>query len=133
VAAEIRGRVTSIAQGIASAFGASAKVRFGEQSYPATVNDAAMAGRVRAAAVEVVGEERVRSGDAVRTMAAEDFSEFITRVPGCYFFVGARNEATGAVHPHHSPHFDLCEQSLPVAVAVLERAALGYLNAAVRG
>ncbi len=129
VASEVRGRVEALAEGIAGAFGASATVRFGERAYPATVNDVEMARRVRAAAIDIVGEERVHSGKAVRTMAAEDFSEFIARVPGCYFFVGARNEATGAVHPHHSPRFDLCEQALPVAVDVLERAALGYLNA----
>jgi amidohydrolase len=60
-------------------------------------------------------------------MAAEDFGELLLRVPGCYFFVGARNEETDAVHPHHSPRFDICEDSLPVAVDVLERAALRVL------
>jgi amidohydrolase len=60
-------------------------------------------------------------------MAAEDFGFILQRVPGCFFFVGARNEATGAVHPHHSPHFELCEDALPVAVEVLERAALAVL------
>jgi amidohydrolase len=76
----------------------------------------------------VVGEGRVRTDPDVRTMAAEDFGEFLLRVPGCYFFVGARNDATGAVHPHHSPRFDLCEDALPVAVDVLEAAALRTLR-----
>jgi amidohydrolase len=65
----------------------------------------------------------VRTDPDVRTMASEDFGEFLLRVPGCYFFVGARSEARGAIHPHHSPRFDLCEDALPVAVDVLERAA----------
>jgi amidohydrolase len=79
--------------------------------------------------VAVVGESRVRFGPEVRTMAAEDFGEFLLRVPGCYFFVGAADAGKGAGHPHHSPHFDVCEDSLPIAVEVLERAALRALGA----
>jgi amidohydrolase len=129
LAARLRDRITEVARGVSGAFGASAEVEFGDRSYPATVNDSGMAALVRRAAVELVGEDRVMRGDDVRTMAAEDFSEIIRRVPGCYFFVGAHNEATGAVHPHHSPRFDLCEDCMPVAVNVLERAALEFLRA----
>lgn len=128
VAAEIRERIRSIAAGVTVAFGASAAVSFGDNFYPPTVNDSRMAELVRGVAEEVVGSDRVRTGDAVRTMAAEDFAEFALRVPACYFFVGGENAAIGATHPHHSPRFDLCEAALPVAVNVLERAALSYLR-----
>jgi amidohydrolase len=120
-------RVREVAEGIAAALGAECEVDFGEKYYPPTVNDPSLAALVRRVAAEVVGPERVRSDDAVRTTGAEDFAEFAARVPGCYFFVGARDEATGAVHPHHSPHFDIAEDALPVAVEVLERAARAYL------
>jgi amidohydrolase len=129
VAERIRARVREIADGVCRAMGASFSLEFGENPYPPTVNDAAVAERVRRSAAAMVGEERVRWGDEVRTMAAEDFSEFIRRVPGCYFFVGAASEAAGAVHPHHSPRFDICEDALPVAVDVMERAALDLLKA----
>ena len=95
---------------------------------PPTVNDARIAGRVREAALEVVGPERVRSDPGVRTMAAEDFGEILQRVPGCYFFVGGQNPEKGIDEPHHSPRFDLCEDCLPVAVDVLERAARRILG-----
>jgi amidohydrolase len=121
-------RVGEVAGGICTAFGARAELQLVERFYPPTVNDPEMAALVCRAAHEVVGEERVRTDPGVRTMGAEDFSEFALRVPGCYFFVGARDEATGAVHPHHSPRFDLCEGALPVAVELLERAALAYLR-----
>ncbi len=78
--------------------------------------------------MEIVGPDQVRTDPGVRTMAAEDFGEILQRVPGCYFFVGARNAASGAIHPHHSPHFNLCEDALPVAVRVLERAARRVLS-----
>jgi amidohydrolase len=118
----LRERVAQVVAGVCAGFGAEYDLAFGEDAYPPTVNNARMAEVVRHVAEEVVGKDRVRTGPDMRTMAAEDFGEFLLRVPGCYFFVGARNESTGAVHPHHSPHFDLCEDALPVAVDVLERA-----------
>jgi amidohydrolase len=124
---ELQERVKQVAEGICAALGARAEVSFGKITFPPTVNDPAMAELVRRATREAYGEDRLRADDEVRTMGAEDFSEFLVRVPGCFFFVGARDEASGAVYPHHSPHFDLCEEALPVAVEVLERAALGYL------
>ena len=113
--------------GICSAFGATGELQY-EQNTPPLVNDAEIAELVRRTATEIVGTERVRTDPEVRTMAGEDFGEILQRVPGCYFFVGARNQSTGAIHPHHSPHFDLCEDALPVAVEVLERTARAYLG-----
>jgi len=130
ILAELRTRIDQVAAGVCAAMGAEHRLEFRELPNPPTVNDPEMAELVRRAARGVVGEERLRSDPEVRTMAAEDFSEFSTRVPGCYFFVGGRNEGIGAVHPHHSPRFDLCESALPVAVDVLERAALTYLRGA---
>jgi amidohydrolase len=130
---ELRARLDRVASGICSALGAEYSLEFGEFPNPPTVNDPAMAELVRRAAHEVLEEDRVRSDAAVRTMAAEDFSEFSGRVPGCYFFVGAFNAESGAVHPHHSPRFDICENALPVAVDVLERAARAYLGERVSG
>ena len=119
---ELPRRMEQVVAGICAAFGARYELRF-EPGTPPTINDPALAETVRQAAVEIVGSNKVRTDPDVRTMAAEDFGEFLQRVPGCYFFVGAQNAASGAVHPHHSPRFDVCEDALPVAVRVLERAA----------
>jgi len=125
--AELPRRIERVVAGVCSALGAEYGFDY-VQDTPPTINDPALAEAVRLAALEVVGAERVRTGPDVRTMASEDFGEFLLRVPGCYFFVGARNEARGAVHPHHSPRFDICEDALPVAVDVLERAARRVLG-----
>jgi amidohydrolase len=123
----LRTRVGEIAAGICAASGATFELGWGNL-YPPTVNDPAITALVAAAAAGAIGEENVRTDPEVRTMAAEDFSEFSTRVPGCYFFVGVHSEAVGAIHPHHSPHFDICEDALSIGVDVLERAALSYLS-----
>ena len=128
---ELPRRIERVAAGVCEALGATYDFDY-HQDTPPTINDASVAEVVRAAAEEVVGAGRVRTDPDVRTMAAEDFGEFLLRVPGCYFFVGARNEAKDAIHPHHSPRFDICEDSLLVSVDVLERAALKVLGGVVR-
>ena len=53
---------------------------------------------------------------------SDDFAEFLTRIPGCYFMLGAR--PSGDVPPaHHSPGFRIDEAALPVGVKVLAGAA----------
>lgn len=124
---EMPARMERVIAGICEALGAEYEFDY-DQNTPATINDPGMAELVRRIAVGTVGEARVRNDSEVRTMGAEDFAEFLLRVPGCYFFVGARNEEIGAVHPHHSPRFDICEEALPVGVEVLERAAREHLR-----
>ena len=53
---------------------------------------------------------------------SDDFAEFLTRIPGCYFMLGARPEGD---HPpaHHSPGFRIDEAALPIGVKVLAGAA----------
>ena len=121
------GRVEKVIAGVCAALGAEYDFHARREAQP-TVNDPRLAELVRAEAVRIVGAERVRTDPDVRTMAAEDFGDVLARVPGCYFFVGGRNEAKGMTHPHHSPRFDLCEECLPVGVQVLEAAALAYLS-----
>jgi amidohydrolase len=125
--AELPRRIERVVAGVCAALGAEYSFAY-VQDTPPTINDPALAEAVRLAAVDALGAERVRTDPDVRTMASEDFGEFLLRVPGCYFFVGARNEERGAIHPHHSPRFDVCEDALPVAVEVLERAARRVLG-----
>jgi amidohydrolase len=53
---------------------------------------------------------------------SDDFAEFLTRIPGCYFMLGARPEGD-APPAHHSPTFRIDEAALPVGVKVLAGAA----------
>jgi len=53
---------------------------------------------------------------------SDDFAEFLTRIPGCYFMLGAMPK--GAPPPaHHSPGFRIDEDALAVGVKVLAGAA----------
>jgi amidohydrolase len=49
---------------------------------------------------------------------SDDFAEFLTRIPGCYFMLGAM--PAGETPPaHHSPGFRIDESALEVGVKVL--------------
>ena len=53
---------------------------------------------------------------------SDDFAEFLTRIPGCYFMLGA---AVPGEKPtaHHSPGFKIDEDAFPVGVKLLAGAA----------
>jgi hippurate hydrolase len=59
------------------------------ESTPATINDAAMAERVRAAAIRALGKERV--GEAKAVMGSEDVGLFTLdgKIPGVMYWLGA--------------------------------------------
>jgi amidohydrolase len=69
---------------------------------------------------ELIGDRASRLGRPLTV--SDDFAEFLTRIPGCYFMLGARpsGDITSA---HHSPTFRIDEAALPVGVKVLAGAA----------
>lgn len=111
-------------RGVAQAFGAEVELRYRRLSRP-LVNDAQMAGLMRGEAEEVVGRDRVLSG--VRTMGGEDMAFFLARVPGCFAFVGSAPPDRKAA-PHHSPTFDIDEESLVIGAELLTRTAVRFLE-----
>jgi amidohydrolase len=55
-------------------------------------------------------------------------SMVLNEVPGCYFFVGARNEAVGAIYPHHHPKFNIDEESIFIGAKAMVAAARELLG-----
>lgn len=76
------------------------------------------------AAARVMGEENILHE---RTMASEDMGYILEEIPGCYFFIGGRNEALGFTHPHHHPKFNFDERALVNGVAIMADAVAGYV------
>jgi amidohydrolase len=122
----MRERIKAIVEHVSTALGVQGQVKFPENFCPATVNNAAASHVVRETAKELVGADQV--GSDLRTMGAEDCSFFLKAVPGAYVFVGAGNVAKGITEPHHSPRFQIDEDSLPIATALMTASAVKMLN-----
>ncbi|MCM3784251.1 amidohydrolase [Neobacillus mesonae] len=102
-------RIHTLTEQIAAAYGTNYNINY-IMGYPPVVNDEKEASRFFAAAAEAFGEERVKVQS--KLMPAEDFAYYLQKVPGCFMFVGAGNENTEAVYPHHHPRFDFDETAM---------------------
>jgi hippurate hydrolase len=109
-----------VTQSIASGLGTEARVTI-DRGPPPVVNPEQQAAWAREAASAVVGPENVVPLGFLN-LAAEDFSNYMERIPGCFLRIGAR-ESGGPVIPAHSPTFVPAEDSLFVGAAVLAECA----------
>jgi hippurate hydrolase len=125
--AEVRAGVRRVAEGIATAHGATAEVDL-PAGYPVTINDDTFAEFVLDTARALVGSERVVVMPAP-IMGAEDFSYVLQQVPGAMAFLGARpagvDEATAPQNHSNLVVFD--EAALPVGVALYAAVAIRHL------
>lgn len=116
-------RILEMATHMATAFGCEASMET-IAIVPAVVNAPDVAEIVRQAAGRIVGQQNVISG---RDMASEDMGYMLEEIPGCYFFVGGRNEPAGYSQPHHHPRFDFDERAMINGVATMAQIAALYL------
>ena len=93
---------------------------------PAVINDARVTEIVRSASVSVVGEENTLVSDS--TMGGEDFSYYQKEVPGCYVWLGSRNEEKGIIHGLHHPRFMVDEEAIKIGVKWMVQAAFQLLQ-----
>ncbi|MGH7649300.1 MAG: amidohydrolase [Gemmatimonadaceae bacterium] len=116
-----------IVKGVTTAHGATYTLEF-ERGYRPVVNEARATAFMQRVVEQTLGAAVLT--DARPTMGGEDFSAYLQKTPGCFFFIGARNEARGIVHPHHHERFDIDERALESGVAIFIGATLEYLSGA---
>ncbi|MET3696905.1 amidohydrolase [Bacillus oleivorans] len=100
------------------------------RGYPTTVNHKEETEFVAELAKSVPGVESVRETEPI--MGGEDFSYYLQKVKGTFFFTGARNPEWETAYPHHHPKFDLDERALLIAAKVLGAATLQYMRNGVK-
>ncbi len=116
--------IEQVARGVCEAHGCTLELDYRRLDRP-LVNDARVTARVRRLAEARVGADRVVEEV---TLGGEDMADFLERVPGCFFFVGARNEERGITASHHDPAFDIDEDALPIGADLLIAAAREWLE-----
>src|SRR3954454_15850702 len=101
--------IEEVVRGVTSAHGAEYELDY-TFGYKPVVNDEAATALVRSA---IPAETRA---DIAPIMGGDDFSAYLERAPGCYAFIGAGDEASGATFPHHHPRFRIDERALATGV-----------------
>lgn len=106
ISERIEQQMRTIAQGTALAYNVEAHVRYTREFVP-LMNDTALAAEAMAVAVELYGASNARVASKPMT-GSEDFAQFLSRVPGCFVFLG--NGETSA--PLHNPNYDFNDNGL---------------------
>ena len=120
-----KAKVREVAKGVARAFGGEAEVEFEADAYPVTVNDV----RATEKAIKVLKRipgTRVKIQKPI--LGGEDFSRFLQKAPGTFYFLGTHNPSKGCVYPNHSSKFKVDEDVLKIGAASLAMLAMEFSN-----
>jgi amidohydrolase len=119
-------KIQRIATGIAETAGAVAEVTFDGKT-PVTYNDPDLTAMMLPALERAVGKEKVIRINAVT--GAEDFAFFQEKVPGFFFFVGARppDLDPATVPSHHTPDFMIDETAMLSGLKAMLNVTLHYM------
>lgn len=119
-------RIRTIAEQYATAGGGTATVTIAT-GYPTTVNDPAYFDRAASVLRNSIGSSNVR--ESAPSMPAEDFSHYLAKVPGLFFFLGVTpaGRDPSEMPANHSPLYDVDEAAMPTGVKALSTLALDAL------
>jgi amidohydrolase len=121
----VKNRMQEIIDGVAKSTGANIELDY-QQGYPPTINEAEASQIVAKATKKIISKGIV---EPYLTMGAEDFSYYLQKIPGCFFFIGsAPSDKELMSVPHHCSHFDIDERALFVGTSVYVQLILDRLN-----
>ncbi len=120
-------RLEEIARLVAEAHGATIEwdYLFG---YSPTINNKEVAETMISLINDTCGPNVVQTVDPM--MPAEDFSAYLKRIPGCFFFLGIGNEEKGCTYDLHHPKFRLDEDALALGISVMLTGAFHFAEQA---
>ena len=111
----IKTKMNEIITGTEKIFNAKIQLKY-KDGYPPTVNDKKCTKNVINAISKVIGGS---SHAPYLSMGGEDFSYYLEKIPGCFFFVGSLPlDRKPLSIPHHCSHFDIDEKSLLIGSSI---------------
>lgn len=117
--------IRRVGENIGAAFRCTTELEY-SRNLPPTVNHAEMALLGAENGRKVFGADNVR--ELKPTMVGEDFSFYLEKVPGAFFFIGVGDEAKHTTWPHHHCRFTIDEAQLRKGSAFEALCAWEFLN-----
>ncbi|PID21937.1 peptidase M20 [Sporosarcina sp. P3] len=114
--------IKRIAEGTALAHDCQITVDY-FRGYPAVVNHEKETSYLKTVAESIPNLNGVE--EMQPQMGGEDFAYYLEKVPGTFFFTGAK---PADAYPHHHPRFDIDEKAMMAAAKTLCAAAIEYQN-----
>ncbi len=118
---KVKEHVESIAKNIATSLGGTATIVF-DKHFPPTINHENETKFVFDIAKKILGDNKVECF-VDPSMASEDFSHYLEKIPGCFFFMGNGNN--GAIH---SATYQFNDDLIAISAEMMARIAVEYLN-----
>lgn len=107
------------------AYGASYEYHY-TRGYPPVYNHQRETDFVAELASTVPGVAQVKRCPPF--MVGEDFAYYLEKVPGTFFFTGAKKPEWETAYPHHHARFDFDERAMLIAAKTLGKATLAYFK-----
>ena len=104
--------IPEIASQTAASYGVAARTEI-QPRYEATINHAAPARQMRESWSRLYGETALATGVPLPAMASEDFSYYLSEIPGAFALIGAADPAPAHQAPLHSSRYDFNDALLP--------------------
>lgn len=118
---DIPAQMERIIKGITEAHGASYEFEF-KNGYHPVINDGEIAQVIKDTVTDLYGIDAL--DEIRRGMGGEDFSAYLQKAPGCFFYLGAGEKNATKNYPHHHPKFTINENVLPLGVNIIVNAAM---------
>lgn len=114
-----------IVAGIEAMFGVTVELTY-TNDYPPLYNDPAVTEQVVASLQKGLGEYLTGISEYDMLSGSEDFAYYLQKIPGVFFYIGAKPKNTLNAYFNHHPKFDIDEDALLVAAKSVADVVLDY-------
>lgn len=114
-----------IVAGIEAMFGVTVELTY-TNDYPPLYNDPAVTEQVVASLQKGLGEYLTGISEYDMLSGSEDFAYYLQKIPGVFFYIGAKPKNNSNAYFNHHPKFDIDEDALLVAAKSVADVVLDY-------
>lgn len=114
-----------VVAGMEAMFGVTVELTY-TNDYPPLYNDPAVTEQVVASLQKGVGEYLTGISEYDMLSGSEDFAYYLQKIPGVFFYIGAKPKNTSNAYFNHHPKFDIDEDALLVAAKSVADVVLDY-------